>query len=114
MPTPRTPSTSTSNELAAMRIVLENIDRKTDSIDKISTDIALMKQQYQEINERVCKLVGDVYGNGKPGLKTEVKELKDWKGIISKVLWIIITPLVTFSVAVGIYLIITFGNQVMH
>lgn len=103
---------SNSADLAVIKQILESVQTAVKDIPEIQRNIAVMAANFEQVREDVAAHDLALNGNGKPGLKADVKEIKDWKGGINKFIWMVITPFVAFSVALGIYLLVTFGGKI--
>ena len=70
----------------------------------MATMLGQVSTKLDGISLKVNKLDEVVNGNGKPGLRLDVSKLQDGMNAVTRVTWIIVGAVVSFSVAAFIYL----------
>ena len=67
-------------------------------LDKVCNGIEVMQDKQEEMGEDIAKIKEAVY-NPDSGLYARLRELEQWKNTSSRLLWMIITSVVTLTVA---------------
>jgi hypothetical protein len=71
---------SNDTRFTKLEMKLENIDLQVKRIvSQIESETGTMARAHTNINDKLNQILGTLYGNGKPGLLTDVALLKDHK-----------------------------------